>query len=145
MANRVRAAKGPRTKQTPSKKAELLELIRAGITITGACRRAKVGKSTFYEWEREDPTFKAEVAEAYEDGTDYLEDVMTERAVSRDTTALIVQLKARRPAKYREKYEVAGNISGTLRIEWGSVGAREETPSVKKAMQEEGGWTDGDS
>lgn len=128
--------RGGKTVGTDQKKEQVLAFISEGCSITGACRQAGVGRSTLYTWMQEDPALKEAVDQAYVEGTEYIADNLTTRAIRGDTTASIFILKSRDPAKYREKYEVAGSVTGTLSIVWGSEGARPETPSVQNAMKE---------
>jgi hypothetical protein len=132
----IRSGPKGRAIRTPLKE-RVVQLVSEGLSISGACREAGVGRSTLYEWQQIDPAFKDALDQAYAEGTHYLEDNLTTRALRGDTTASIFLLKGRAPAKYRERYEVAGNVTGTLKIEWGSEGARPETPSMQKAMAED--------
>lgn len=58
-----------------------------------------------YDHKNADIEFAREWEEAYEAGTDRLEDALVDRAVQSDTTALIFALKGRRPERWRERVE----------------------------------------
>lgn len=95
-----------RTKRSAKKDEEIIELLRRGYSMTGACRAVGISRTTFAEWRKEDPAFAAAVEEAYRvDGTEYLEDVARGRAEENSDTLLIFLLKARNPEKYRERAE----------------------------------------
>jgi hypothetical protein len=64
-----------------AKKASFLEAIRNGATRTLACEKAAIDKATARAWERKDPEFEKAVKEAWESGTDVLEDEAKRRAV----------------------------------------------------------------
>lgn len=66
--------------ETPDRKKALLNELEAkyGI-VTDACRAAGVERSTFYEWLKIDPAFKAAVDEIQETAIDYVEGKLFER------------------------------------------------------------------
>jgi hypothetical protein len=65
-----------------------------------------VPRRSFYRYRSPDLEFAKAWDEAYEVGTDLLEDVALERAVAESDLLLIFQLKARRPWKYRDNAKV---------------------------------------
>lgn len=95
-----------------------------GISVQGACKAAGYSRSAVYERRANDAAFAAGWDAAYEAGSDYLEDEMRRRAIEGvekgiyhqgvriaterqySDTMLIFALKARRPEKYRERFEV---------------------------------------
>ncbi|MBX9745474.1 MAG: hypothetical protein K2X34_01135 [Hyphomonadaceae bacterium] len=92
--------------------------------MTAAAAQARISRQALYTWRRTDPKFAHDWDEAIEAGTDLLERAALKRAVEGvkkpvfqggekvgevteySDTLLIFLLKARRPAKYRERYEV---------------------------------------
>lgn len=108
----------------------------AAYALTGvilhACRAAKVGRTTYYEWTESDPDFSAAAGFALAEAGDRLEQhaiewatvgvktikevyerndkgdlVLVKREESRDVspTLLIFALKGAKPEKYRERVE----------------------------------------
>jgi len=60
-------------------------------------------------WKRRSSVFASRWAEALEDNIELLEKSLFVRAMEGDTTAAMFLLKAARPAKYRERYELVVN------------------------------------
>lgn len=122
-----------RTKFTPEKQEEFLRIIAETANVTRAAAAIGMGRQYMYEIRAEDADFRKLWDEAVEVGTDALEDEATRRAVEGweepvfyqgqqtgvvrkySDTLLIVQLKARRPQKYREN--VHTEHAGTLTLE----------------------------
>lgn len=92
-----------RTKRTPQREQAILTRIRQGGSIYAACQDAGIGRTTLHEWRTEDPAFDAKVIEAYEDGTDTLEEVALSMAVQGSVPVLLATLKARRREKWGDK------------------------------------------
>ena len=104
---------------------KLLKALAETGNITDACRRAGITRDTFYRHRHEDPAFAAAAADALEVAVDNLELEARRRAekgcekpvfykgreIARITeysdTLLIFLLKAHRPEKYRERYDVS--------------------------------------
>ena len=117
-----------------------LEALRKGASVAGAAAHAGVGRATVYRWAKDDEAFAAEWDDAYETGTDVLEEeairrgaqgverfvvskgmvVMHEGAPLKERhysdTLLSQQLAARRPAKYRTNHKVehTGGVKLTI-------------------------------
>lgn len=66
-------------------------------------------------WRKEDENFRKDWEEAEECGTDFIEDVATERAIKKSDSLMTLILKARRP----DKYDRAGkmDIGVTVNVE----------------------------
>jgi len=95
--------KGEKASETPqSPHDRALTAFRETGTVSAACRRAKVGRSTWYEWIEKDPAFAATVRDAKEDVADDLEGEAVKRAKDSSDTLLIFLLKSLRPDKFRE-------------------------------------------
>lgn len=119
------------TKLTQEKRAAFLTALRAGASVSAACKSADISRPTAYKLYHTDQHFAREWDYAIEQGTDTLEDVALRRAtvgVQRNIyhkgqvvgthnevsdTLLIFLLKARRPEKYRERVDLS-NRDGTL-------------------------------
>jgi hypothetical protein len=109
-----------------------LAILAAIGNVTVACKRAKVGVSSVYEWRKSDEAFAKRWDELAEQGRDTIADAIEqsfdERAIEGwlepvyqkgqlvghvrkfDTVAGIVRLKALRPDKYRERSTVDLNV-----------------------------------
>lgn len=122
-----------RTKMTPEKEEEFLRVVSETANISRAALMIGISRQHLYLLRDEDPEFSKRWDQAVEIGTDALEDEATRRAVEGwdepvfyqgeqcalvrkySDTLLIVQLKARRPQKYREN--VHTEHTGTLTVE----------------------------
>ena len=72
-----------RTTNPTSKKGErLLAVLRVGGTVMAACQAARIHRSTYYAWRAADPEFAAQADDAIESGTDELEDIARQRAIT---------------------------------------------------------------
>jgi len=130
-----RVANLRRTKQTIERaRGVFLAQLADGLSVTGAADLAVVGKSSLYEWRRDDPDFAQAWDEAIEAGTDKLEDEARRRAylgfekplvsagkvlgsyTEYSDPLLTLLLKGRRPSKFREnlKHEVSGPNGGPI-------------------------------
>lgn len=69
--------------------------------------------SCFRRWRNDDENFQADYEEAIDTGTDFIEDVATQRALLKSDPLMMMILKARRPDKYDRgsKLELSGGIS----------------------------------
>lgn len=96
-----------------------LNHLRDTANICEACKMANVGRSTVYDRRDREEAFAAAMAAtltlATEDVVERLERSALERALAGDTALTIFLLKAGRPEKYRERYEV--KHEGGVRLE----------------------------
>ena len=93
------------------KKPAVLSAFKKCASVTKACEIADISRSSFYEWLKEDPEFKAAYEAAREEAVQVLEDEAIRRAtIGGSDTLLIFLLKAARPQKYRDyvRQEVTG-------------------------------------
>lgn len=92
-----------------------LDCLAAGDSISKAAMAAGGTTSIFKRWKAEDENFSADWDEAIEDGTDFIEDVATERALKKSDPLMLAILKARRPEKFdrANKLELSGGIDVT--------------------------------
>lgn len=71
-----------------------------------ACKKAGVSRASMYAWMANHSDFAERFKEAREDACDALEKVAVQRAKESSDTLLIFLLKANRPKKYREQYQL---------------------------------------
>lgn len=123
----------PVRKFTPEKREEFFATLAAGKSPTAASAAAGITRQYAYQLRREDPEFLALWDDAVEAGTDLMEDESHRRSVEGimrpvfyqgdecghvrefSDVLMIVNLKARRPDKYREN--IKQDVSGTLSVE----------------------------
>lgn len=55
---------GKRSKLTEKRMEIILECIRSGYTIVDTCKKARIGRSTYYKWLEEFPDFNKAMVEA---------------------------------------------------------------------------------
>jgi len=112
-ANKADTKKKAATKA--KKKAALNGYVETG-TVTGACRVARISRTTFYEWLEKDSKF----AEQYEHAQDQVADLLEEEALTRaydgDHTLIIFLLKGLKPEKYGDKQTFEHTLKGPLVI-----------------------------
>jgi len=98
--------------------------------VSAACKKAKIDRSTAYEWRKDDPNFAKRWEEAIEIATEWMEEEARRRAADGvlqpvfqggkrvgsirkySDTLLIFLLKAHKPEKYRDNYHI--EHAGTL-------------------------------
>jgi hypothetical protein len=98
-----------RTIRTPKNRQKFLEHLSTGASVRASARAAGFGRRTAFEWKAADPVFAAEWEEAYETGTECLEEVARVRAMEKSDSLLMFLLKARRPHVYRERVAHEGS------------------------------------
>ena len=104
------------SRRTPEADDKFLAALRAGKSIAAAARAAGIGRRTAYDWRDRDAAFAARWDEAWEVGTDHLEDLALKGAEQGSERLLLALLKARRPDRYqRMVVEHEGNLEVVLR------------------------------
>lgn len=90
-----------------------LDQLAVGSSISFAAAAAGGTPQNFRRWRETDPDFAADWDDAIEQGTDYIEDIATERAMKKSDPLMAMILKARRPEKYDRggKLELSGQIN----------------------------------
>lgn len=88
-----------------AKKAFIAAFAELGI-VGHAAKAAGVHRVTVYDWLEHDEQFAIEYRHAELAATESLEREAVRRAIAGSDTMLIFLLKARKPAMYRERYEV---------------------------------------
>lgn len=120
-----------------------LTALRGGKSVSGSAKHAGVGRASVYRWRNEDDAFAAAWDDAYETGTDAIEEEAVRRATvgsprmkfykgkpimvtgadglerpyienEVSDTLIMQQLNARRPEKYRTNHKV--EHSGGVKI-----------------------------
>lgn len=110
---RKRAAQAPRralelvsADTTAADKAAALKAFVKLGTVTAAVRKAKVARSTWYDWIENDEAFARAVLVAHDDVADDLEQEAIKRAKDGSDTLLIFLLKSKRPTQFRERLTI---------------------------------------
>jgi hypothetical protein len=90
-----------------------LDQLEVGSSIAFAASAAGGTVANFKAWRSSDPNFAQDWDDALEAGTDFIEDVATERALTKSDPLMQMILKARRPDKYDRgsKLELSGNVN----------------------------------
>src|SRR5438046_1622311 len=100
----LKMAATQRTRRTDRVKETFLRVFSETCNVSEACRAAKMGRRTAYEWRDADPAFAAEWDEAEQTAVDSLEKVAWDRAkIDKSDRMLEILLKAHRPDKYVER------------------------------------------
>ena len=104
------------SRKTADAEEKFLAALRAGKSIAAAARAAGIGRRTAYDWRDRDAAFAARWDEAWEVGTDHLEDLALKGAEHGSERLLLALLKARRPDRYqRMVVEHEGSLEVLLR------------------------------
>ncbi len=114
--------------EADAKRAKFVEIMRSGRSIRAACDAVGVARQTFHSWKDRHPEFDEAVRQAFEDGTDRLEDEAFRRAhdgnerpvyqggelvgtvTDYSDTLMTFMLRGRRPERYRENNNTNVNI-----------------------------------
>jgi hypothetical protein len=152
-------ARTPKSRSKPDWEPLFLEHLANSGNIFASAKAAKITRSTVYERRDNDPEFKAAMFSAFEDATDLLELEARRRAhdgvdephfgsggpglgtvqvgVVRkySDTLMSLLLKAHRPEKFRERYEVKHDGNVSIDIIETVVRTREEAAAVSDLPQ----------
>ncbi len=91
--------------------------MRNSANVRAACAAAGVGRRTVYDKRQRDPKFAQDWDEALEEACDVLEAAAWKRASGGESDQLLIfLLKAHRPQKFRDRYELTGASGGPIRI-----------------------------
>lgn len=105
---------------TDDERTRFLDGLRKGMSVAAAASVAGISRRGAYRLAEVDPAFKAAWDDAYDEGTDRIEDEVVKLGVKNgNVVALIFMLKARRPDKYRENAQV--NVQGNAVIAFASA------------------------
>lgn len=99
--------------RTHKRRKLFLDQLAVGSSVSFAASAAGGSTANFKRWRDTDPDFAADWEEAIEEGTDFIEDAATDRALKKSDPLMAMILKARRPEKYDRgsKLELSGGIS----------------------------------
>lgn len=115
------------SKLTPIKRETFLAHLRHGWSVSASAGKIGVSRQAVYALRLDDKEFAAAWEDAYESGTDIYEDEAKRRSVEgtkkpvfykgaivghvreKSDVLLIVALKARRPERYRERFDIKIN------------------------------------
>ena len=105
--------------KTARQKKDLLEALHKSLgVVTTACERTGIGRTTYYDWYRNDPEFKTQVDSLEDVALDFTESKLHERIREGDTTAIIFHLKTRGKKRgYVERQEIATDPTSKINIE----------------------------
>src|SRR5262245_23143780 len=104
------------SRKTPEAEDKFLAALRAGKSIAAAAHAGGIGRRTAYDWRDRDAAFAASWDEAFDEGTDHLEDLALRGAEQGSERLLLALLKARRPDRYqRVQVEHSGSLEVMLR------------------------------
>lgn len=104
------------TIRTPEKELALVSALHERPSYMAACRKARVSRTAFYAWKRDDPEFATRIEAARNIGLDSLEDALVTRGLKNDTTAAIFLLKSHRREIYGDRIEHTGKDGEPLTI-----------------------------
>lgn len=94
------------SKKTEKLKLKILDQLRLFPSVQGACERVGVGRSTYYDWRKEDPKFKDASDKALEFGNWFINDMAESKLIQNirdgNNTAIIFWLKKHHPRYYDE-------------------------------------------
>lgn len=98
------------TKSNTLKKKAMLEALTKTLgVVTPACKQVNIARSTFYEWLKNDPDFKAQVQDIEEISVDFMESSLYRQIRNDNTTATIFGLKTKGKKRgYIERQEITG-------------------------------------
>lgn len=118
-------------KRDNGKSAVLEQLLKTPI-IEVACSKAGVGKTSFYQWKKDDPEFAAAVEEAMKQGYEFISDIAESQLIGLikrgNFSAVAYWLKHHR-ASYASKVELTGSL--TVREEL----TEEESAILRQAFE----------
>ncbi len=101
-----KSTKQPETMPRQTKKTRVLEELKKTPIVELACRRADVGRTSFYRWREEDTEFRKATEEALSRGTELVNDIAESKLLEAirqgNLTAIIYWLNHRHP-EYKDK------------------------------------------
>jgi hypothetical protein len=101
--------------KTPASEARFLDALRKAKSIGAAAHAAGVDRRTVYRWREADAAFGECWDEAWDVGTDHLEDIALRAAQRGSERVLIALLRSRRPERFaRTDVHHAGSLELTL-------------------------------
>jgi hypothetical protein len=96
-------------------KRKFLNILRVSCNVAGACRTAKIGRRTAYDWREADAEFAQAWADAEQEAADALEQEAWKRAtVGQSDRLMEILLKGHRPERYVDKLK--GEFTGAITV-----------------------------
>jgi hypothetical protein len=93
------------------KKALIIALEKSLGIVTTACKEVGVGRTTYYEWYKNDLTFKSQVDDVSEISLDYAESSLFKQIENGNTSATIFYLKTKGKKRgYIERQELVQRV-----------------------------------
>ena len=104
--------------KTEHTKKALIEALEKSLgVVTTACRKAGIGRTTYYDWLNNDPQFKKDVESIQDIALDFAESQLHRQIAENNTSATIFYLKTKGKRRgYVERTEHTG-IEGTKLFE----------------------------
>lgn len=125
---------------------KLLAAVAQGKTVSAAAKYAGVSREFVYKALKRSSKFASQFEDAYEQGTDVLEDRAFQRAMEGSDAMLTFLLKARRPHVYRDNVRVEHDLGKELLDALNRAAQKSaEALAQRYAAQQARGGTDGDS
>ena len=96
--------------KTEHHKKALLEALEKSLgVVTTACKRAEVGRTTYYDWYNNDEEFKKQVDDIANIALDFAESQLHKQIADNSTSATIFYLKTKGKKRgYIERQEITG-------------------------------------
>ena len=92
----------------------LIETLKETPIITAACKKAGIGRATYYRWRKEDKYFSQQCDNALKQGNEYINDMSESQLVSlireKSWPAISFWLRKCNP-KFKDKIEITGEIN----------------------------------
>ena len=96
--------------KTEHHKKAILEALEKSLgVVTTACKKVGIGRTTFYEWMKEDEEFRNQVDDIQNIALDYAESQLHKQIGEGSTSATIFYLKTKGKSRgYIERQEITG-------------------------------------
>lgn len=92
-----------------------IKVLGLSCNVSAACRAAKIGRRTAYDWREADEEFSRAWVDAEQEAADALEQVAWKRATEGQSDRLMeILLKGHRPERYVDKFK--GELTGAITI-----------------------------
>ena len=101
-------------KKSPGTWHRYLRYLKQSYTMGAALEAAKVSRQTLLKKRQEDPYFAELEQQAYDHGTEMLEQAAIKRAKRKSDTLMMFTLKARNRKRFSERHVVTGEDGGPL-------------------------------
>ena len=116
------------------KKNVLIELDKSGGLVNIACKNAGIGRTTYYEWMKEDPVFKEKAQAIIHEKVDNVEGALYRDALEGNVTAQIFFLKNKRSADWKDRSYVENTVDFSKSAEKARMMAMLDDPDTDEAQ-----------